>query len=298
MPPQSSEVAETTSAALSRWPLPRASGGKHERGTCLVIAGSAMTPGAALLSAVAALRSEVGKVQVASVTSVAAALGVAIPEALVVGLPEAPGGDIHPDAAAVLADRIREASVVLVGPGCMDSGLAAELAVRTAASMTDGVLVIDALPLEGLSSRARDLSHLRDRMIFTPNVKEAAGLAGLEPDEVGDDDLQALAGDLADRFGAVTAVKGELTWIATPDGRRWCSAPAGPGLSVAGSGDVLAGIVCGLAGRVDDPVQAAVFGVHAHAEAADRVGRRRRGLGYLARELLEEIPSVLAEVSE
>lgn len=297
MPPPPSEVLETTTAALSRRPLRRASGAKDERGTCLVIAGSASTPGAALLAATAVLRSEAGKVQVATAQSGAVALGVAIPEALVVGLPEAAGGEIHPDAAAVLADRVGQASAVLVGPGCMDSELAAELALRVAPLMTGGILILDALPLEGLADRAADLAPLRDRMIFTPNVKEAAALAGLDPAEVGDSDLEGLAGDLARTFGAVTAVKGELTWIATPDGRRWCSAPSGPGLSVAGSGDVLAGIVAGLAARVDDPVQAAVFGVHAHAEAADRVGRERRGLGYLARELLTEIPPVLADVS-
>jgi len=297
MPPPPSDVSETTTAALSEWPLPRASGGKHERGTCLIIAGSARTPGAALLAATAVLRSEAGKVQVGTAQSVAAALGVALPEALVVGLPEAPGGDIHPDAAAPLADQIAAATAVLVGPGCMDAGLAAELVLAVARIMTQGILIVDALPLEGLSGRAGDLAPLRDRMIFTPNVKEAAGLADLDPAEVDDEDLEALATDLARRFGAVVAVKGELTWIATPDGRRWCSAPSGPGLSVAGSGDVLAGIVAGLAARVEDPVQAAVFGVYAHAEAAGRVGRQRRGLGYLARELLVEIPPVLADVS-
>ena len=72
---------------------------KDERGRVLVIAGSREVPGGALLAGVAALRAGAGKLQIATAASVAPHLGLAVPEALVVALPEMPNGGIAPEAA-------------------------------------------------------------------------------------------------------------------------------------------------------------------------------------------------------
>ena len=79
-----------TSEFLSRIPLPQPAedGDKDQRGRVLVIAGSASVPGAALLAATAALRAGAGKLQIATCQSIATHLGLAVPEALVLGLPE------------------------------------------------------------------------------------------------------------------------------------------------------------------------------------------------------------------
>src|SRR5918994_1509205 len=71
---------------------PLEDGDKDQRGRVLVIAGSVCVPGAALLAATAALRAGAGKLQIATCRSVAMHLGLAVPEALVVGLPESPSG--------------------------------------------------------------------------------------------------------------------------------------------------------------------------------------------------------------
>ena len=67
------------------------------------------------------------------------------------------------------------------------------------------------------------------------------------------------------------------------------------GLATAGSGDVLAGIVAGLLARGATPLNAALWGVHLHREAGAQLSRSIGPLGYLARELLPEIPRVLNE---
>jgi NAD(P)H-hydrate repair Nnr-like enzyme with NAD(P)H-hydrate dehydratase domain len=69
------------------------------------------------------------------------------------------------------------------------------------------------------------------------------------------------------------------------------------GLGTSGSGDVLAGVIGGLAARGADPVQAAVWGVHLHGNAGDVLARRLGPLGYLARELLDEIPPAIARIT-
>ncbi|MBC8072161.1 MAG: hypothetical protein IAG13_27825, partial [Deltaproteobacteria bacterium] len=61
-----------------------------------------------------------------------------------------------------------------------------------------------------------------------------------------------------------------------------------------GSGDTLSGVIAGLCARGADLLQATVWGVHAHAAAGDRLARRIAPVGYLARELLAEIPQLIA----
>lgn len=67
-----------------------------------------------------------------------------------------------------------------------------------------------------------------------------------------------------------------------------------PGLGTSGSGDVLAGLVVGAAARCGDPAQAACWATYAHTKAADSLARRVGELSFLARELVGEIPAVMA----
>src|SRR5688572_15090459 len=82
------DVVDVTAAVLRDWPLPDLGTDKESRGRTLIIGGSAQTPGAVLLAAEAALRSGAGKLQVATVRSVAVAVAVALPEARVLPLAE------------------------------------------------------------------------------------------------------------------------------------------------------------------------------------------------------------------
>jgi NAD(P)H-hydrate repair Nnr-like enzyme with NAD(P)H-hydrate dehydratase domain len=92
----------------------------------------------------------------------------------------------------------------------------------------------------------------------------------------------------------VVALRGA---VATPDGDLWVSGAGQAGLGTSGSGDVLAGLVAGLLARGAEPAQAAVWGSHLHATAGERLAARVGPLGYLARELLDEAPAVLTELS-
>ncbi|HKQ99795.1 MAG TPA: NAD(P)H-hydrate dehydratase, partial [Pyrinomonadaceae bacterium] len=67
-------------------------------------------------------------------------------------------------------------------------------------------------------------------------------------------------------------------------------------LATSGSGDVLAGIIAGLAARGATPSQAAAWGVHLHARAGEELAKRMGRLGYLARELPDEVPTLMAKL--
>jgi hydroxyethylthiazole kinase-like uncharacterized protein yjeF len=268
-------------------------GGKESRGSILVIGGSSETLGAVQLAAEAALRAGAGKLQVATARSVAPFAATALPEALVRRLPETQRGAIRADAADEVRDLAESASVVLLGPGMIDTEETQALGAALLPSLS-GPLVLDALGLACVTAEATCLVHLGGRAVLTPNPKELALSLHRDPDELGDP--AASAQELAEAAGAVVGLGGETSWVIAPDGRRWRDESGGAGLGVSGSGDVRAGITAGLLARGADPVQSAVWAAYLHGRAGERLAAAVGRLGFLARELPPEVPRVIAEI--
>ena len=107
-----------------------------------------------------------------------------------------------------------------------------------------------------------------------------------------------MARQLARTAGAVVVMKGPDTFIVSPDGRAWRHRDGVVGLATSGSGDVLAGVIGGLLARGAPPLVAAVWGVCLHGGAGARLAETVGPLGFLARELLDIIPRVLAQATE
>jgi hydroxyethylthiazole kinase-like uncharacterized protein yjeF len=260
---------------------------KYDRGTVLVIAGSARTPGAALLAGLGALRAGAGRVQVASVASAAAPLAIALPEALVQGLPTTSTGSIDAEVGVgLLEEQLRQADAVLVGPGFDDPEATRMLLEGVSTLVSRGaIVVLDALALKVLPTDA--MGALRGRLIFTPNRQEARSLVEGDASVLRIGELAAAA---ARRHGAAVTISGH---VASPDGRRWVARSGVPGLGTSGSGDVRAGLVAGVAARCADAAQAACWGTYLHIAAGARLAERLGTVGYLARELLGEVPLVM-----
>jgi NAD(P)H-hydrate repair Nnr-like enzyme with NAD(P)H-hydrate dehydratase domain len=104
---------------------------------------------------------------------------------------------------------------------------------------------------------------------------------------------EAVACRRAAAWRAVVTLKGATTWIASAHGSAWRHVSECAGLATSGSGDVLAGLVAGLAARGATPEQAAVWGVALHARAGEALVRQQGGLGFLARELAAEVPGLM-----
>lgn len=291
------DATVVTSAVLRDWPLPHPGTGKEQRGRTLFVGGSARTPGAVLLAAEAALRCGAGKLQVATTASTAAAMGVALPEALVLPLPEDADGGIDPAAGVEgsdLAELAAGAHAVSLGVGTVGEDAVCDLLTALVPRL-ERTVVLDALGLAPVTRDVGFLHHLDGRAVLTPNLSELAIVLGLDEDEVADD-VPGATGELARRSRCAVAAGGGESWVAAPDGRLFRDTAGGTGLGVSGSGDVLAGIVTGLCARGADPVQAAVWAVHLHGRAGDRLATAVGRLGFLARELPAEVPRVLAEI--
>jgi hydroxyethylthiazole kinase-like uncharacterized protein yjeF len=282
-----------TPTLLRSLPLPDHGGesSKHERGAVLVVGGSRQMPGAVLLAGTAALRMGAGSLAVATAATASPSLAMALPEARAVGLPERADDEGSVDAGAGVVARLRSrverADAVLIGSGMASDPELGALVDDVAAANPHAVVVLDAGALVALSSGA--VRAAADRVVALPNPAEMATLLEVGIDEVLSDLPGALASAM-DRFGTVLALRGSETWIADPSGDTYVERGGHPSLATSGSGDVLAGAVAGLAARGATPLAAAVWAVHGHAVAGERLAARGLGLGALARELLDELP--------
>lgn len=287
------------SAFLRRWalPAPDQAGSKEHRGTVLVIGGAPEMPGAVILAATAALRAGAGKLQIATVRSVAQLVAAQVPEALVIALPQTARGGIAPRAAAMLAARAQAAQAVLIGPGLVDSRASARLVLALLKRLTKPAVVLDAEALECACLDPRALHDAQVPLVLTPHAREMAHMLSLTPAEV-ERDPSAVALRAARTLGAVVSLKGARTFIAAPGGRLLCNRDAGnAGLGTSGSGDTLSGVIAGLAARGATLLQAAAWGVFLHGRAGDVLARTVGPVGFLARELLAEIPREMARLS-
>ncbi|WP_421734165.1 NAD(P)H-hydrate dehydratase [Cellulomonas sp.] len=278
-----------TPALLRDWPLPAGATSKYGRGQVVIVGGARSTPGAALLAGVAALRVGAGRLSLAVARSVAVPLAIELPEAGVTGLPETENGCPDGTGTDRLTDDLRTADAVLIGPGLDDPDRTIDLldALGDSIPRTAAVL-LDAFALGVLPRTPETAERLAGRLVLTPNPKEAALLLGVETVD------DRTCARIAAKYGAVVTCQGR---IADPDGSQWEVSTGLPGLATSGSGDVLAGTLVGLLARGATPAQAACWATHLHAAAGDRLATRIGHLGYLARELPAELPTLLGELA-
>lgn len=295
MTAESHAPTPVTPALLRAWPLPPPGAEKESRGRVLVVGGTSHTPGAVLLAGEAVLRAGAGKLQVATAEAVAAALAVAVPEALVLGLPTSQDGDLEEHTADSVVERADHTDAVLVGSGFSDVRATLRL-MHAVVPRLHGPLVLDAVASAYLGADGGEVRHLEGGCVLSANPDEVAQTLGTDVEEVEGDPVAAAA-LLAERSGAVVLCGGRTKTVADPVGRVWSADVGGPGLGVSGSGDVQAGIIAGLLGRGAEPAQAAVWGAYLHGRSGDALAARVGTVGFLARHIGGEVPALLDELA-
>ena len=282
-----------TAALIRRWALPQPGedADKQDRGIAMVVGGAAEIPGALLLAGSAALRAGAGKLQLAAPRSAATALGVALPEARVFSLPETGDGFLDRKAAHRVSECASQASAVLIGPGMLGDDAVLSFMETLLPRLAGKQIVIDAIALSALrGGRFRFTEDMQ--VVLTPNPAEMARILGATKEAV-ESDLRAAAMTVAEDLNAVVALKGSQTFIATPYGEVFRYSEGDVGLATSGSGDILAGILVGLLARGATLDQAAVWAVYLHGAAGNRLKKRIGPVGFLARELSDEVPVLM-----
>jgi NAD(P)H-hydrate epimerase len=244
------------------------------------------------------MRAGAGLATLAAASSLQSVLAVKLDEATYLPLAEAGKGIISEDASLSVFEVLNNYDALLIGCGLGQQ----ETTFAFMRSVLFGKkpampIIIDADALNVLAKSADWSSSLFMDAILTPHTGEMARLTGLSVEEIQNDRINT-AMRFAQEWRKTVVLKGAYTVIASADGRCRVSPFANPGLASAGTGDVLAGIIAGLAAQGLDNFNAACLGVWLHGEAGERVKSEYGDTGMLAGDLLPVIPKVIKSLKE
>jgi hydroxyethylthiazole kinase-like uncharacterized protein yjeF len=176
---------------------------------------------------------------------------------------------------------------IAAGPG-MSGGNSCE-PIADALLRSDARLALDAALLRKLRPTNRPRTT---PPILLPHAGELASLLDCDEDQIAREPIRC-GRRAAELYNSLVLVKGVVSHVVTRDGEAWSYEGGAPGLGVSGSGDVLAGIVGGLLARGAEPLSALLWAVWLHGEAGARLAAKVGPIGFLAREISDEIPRLL-----
>jgi len=257
---------------------------KGNYGHVFLMAGSTGKTGAAVLSVNACLRSGCGLTTAAIPGSGYQIIQTAAPEAMSIV-------DEHPDHITSLPSDL-PFNALGFGPGVGTHEDTAKVLKRIIQDFK-GALVIDADGLNILAQNPTWLAFLPQNTILTPHPGEFERLVGKW--ENGFERNQKLK-DIAVKFNVIVVLKGKYTAIAAPNGSIYFNPTGNPGMSKGGSGDVLTGLITGLAARGLTPLHATITGVYIHGLAGDYAAKKLTQEAMTAGDIIRYFRKAFKEV--
>ena len=259
--------------AQSLLPPPRsANSHKGSFGSVAILGGSTGMVGAALLAGRAALHLGAGRVYLGLLAQTAPPVDFSQPELM-----------LHSPSELFTLNPL---NCLVVGPGLGNT--AAALSLLESALNSEVALVLDADALNLIAQHphlGNKLSQRNAHNLLTPHPAEAARLLNTDTATVQNDRMNA-AYQIAQQFNCYVVLKGAGSICCFPDGKRYLNTSGNPGLSTAGTGDVLAGMIGALIAQGLNPDQALLLAVYLHGAAADQLLQQNHGpLGMVASEI-------------
>ena len=246
--------------------------------------------GAAYLSSVSALRVGAGLVELAAPSCVKTSVAALSPDIVF--------SDIYSHSYIEAVPKninFNQYSAVIVGCGLGNNRFTNKFLKNLIEQLKnfDVPVVYDADALNIISEEG--LVNLGKKVIITPHPGEMARLMGSSVA-----DVQAARNDFvrmaAQKYNAVTVLKGYNTLVASPDGKVFKDVVGTNVLAKAGMGDVLSGIIAGLLAQGLNCKQSAVLGVYLHSQAGLVGEKVRTQYGLLASELVDFIPDGIKSI--
>ena len=260
---------------LKQLPKRKLTANKGDFGHLLIVGGDYGMGGAVRLAAEGALRAGAGLVSVATRVEHVSSINAGRPEAMVYGI----------KSVSQLKPLLARATVILLGPG-LGLGVWGK-ALFKAVIQTTKPIVLDGDGLNWLSS----YPTVRNNWVLTPHAKEAARLLGVEVAEVETDRLGTLQ-QLVAKYGGVGLLKGSGSLVADTKTKVLCNV-GNPGMAVGGMGDLLGGIIGGLAAQQLTLFAAAKLGCMVHGTAGDLVADQIGEVGMVTSDLLPWVSKLL-----
>jgi ADP-dependent NAD(P)H-hydrate dehydratase / NAD(P)H-hydrate epimerase len=260
-------------------------------GTVTVIGGSTGMVGAALLAGRAALKLGAGCVHVGMLADNAPVVDVVLPELMLHSatklLCSFPHPNPPPQGEGANVKSNFNPSVLVVGCGLGQSPAAQKVLYDALLLDVPLVLDADALNIIALRPDLRGMLHTRKAAsVCTPHPGEAARLLDCKVEDI-QKDRPAAARALAKRLNSSVVLKGTGSLCATRDGKLHLNQTGNPGMSSAGMGDVLSGMIAAFIAQGASADQALLFGVHLHGAAGDELAKQQATIGMSATEVTE-----------
>lgn len=254
-------------------------------GKVLCIAGSVNMAGASYLCGYAALRTGAGLVRIFTREENRVILQMLLPEAILTTF------SAEREAEEKLSEAFDWADTVAIGPGLGKETWAAALVQKTLTEF-HGPMVLDADGINLAAKHREGLLQHEGPLIVTPHVGEFGRLMD-QPTAAISADIPGQAKACAEKYHCICVLKDAPTAVAFPDGACWINSTGNNGMSTAGSGDVLTGIIAGLLGQKVKAEDAARLGVWLHGRAGDLAARTEGIYGLLARHLIQYLPEAM-----
>jgi hydroxyethylthiazole kinase-like uncharacterized protein yjeF len=242
-------------------------------GTVTVIGGANGMVGAALLAGRAALKLGTGCVHVGLMADSAPTVDVHMPELMLNSTDE--------------LLKSCKSDVLVVGCGLGQSLAAQKLLYDALLLDVPAVLDADALNIIAKRPDLRAILHSRkSATVFTPHPGEAAHLLACSTADVQADRVAAVT-KLAKKLNGSVVLKGSGSLCATRDGKLYINKTGNPGMSSAGMGDVLSGMIAAFIAQGLTADEALLFAVYLHGAAGDALAQQQATIGMSATELTE-----------
>ena len=252
---------------------------KGSNGLGLLIAGSRNMPGAALLSAKAALRSGLGKLIVhAPATEVLEKVVLSVPEAIL-------SCDANPDFFSMPPNNIAQCNALAIGPGLGTNSITAQGLLKLLQQLPYPIIA-DADALNILAKNKEWLGLLPKNSILTPHISEFDRLTEKSQNRL--ERLQKVQ-NFAQKYNVIVVLKGHYTHIVLPNGKIFMNTTGNQGMATAGSGDVLTGILLGLLTKGYTPENTAKLGVYLHGFAGDLALKKQSHESLVASDIIENL---------
>ena len=277
--------------------LPRRTRTAHKGtyGHILVIGGSIGYSGAPILAAQAALRSGAGLVSALIPSSIYAGVAGSTLELMTYPGQDTTAGSLSADNWKVWADRTKDLSAIVIGPGLTRHPDSA-VWVKHLLEESQCPLVLDADAINVLAEKPDLIARAaKCPVILTPHPGELARLMKCTGDDI-QKNREAAVLEAAKVTKATVILKGAGTLVAHEGLPLHVNLTGNPGMATAGMGDVLAGLVGGLLAQGLSPFDAACSGVFLHGRAGDNAMWRSSQAALTAGDVIKELPSAFREV--
>ncbi len=261
---------------------------KNRCGKVLVVAGSPGMTGAAALTAEATLKIGAGLTILGIPASLNPILEQKLTEVMTLPLPETSAQTFSFAAKNQLIAQLAWADVLALGPGMTTDKECGQL-LQWLLQTFDGTIVLDADGLNCLANNSAAIVKAKGKLVLTPHPGELAGMSKCTIKEILANPVEA-AKVAAKRLNATVVLKGAPTVTAKPIENVFINPTGNAGMATAGMGDVLTGVIAGLAAQGLAPAEAAIAGVYLHGLAGDFARAVVGESGLVASDVLQRLP--------